>query len=432
MIDLFNKRLSLVHQFFLSGTIITMLLPIQVQRLFLIGFGLTVLCDIVYHKKWTMVSFKNKESFYFLGLILLYLALPLTEFLQTGSALRYSEMSRHFYHNALQNWLPFMVIGLVGLCGFKGMIGRWSLRLITYSYLLAAAVFGFVILYHMIEYQSFTIHWQWNLNDWRNRLFAPHMEYNLYLNTGLVFGTLLLHSKWKEMKKFELWALSALMVLSLLQLSVSSGRAGQLSVLGLVGILLITRLWRFKRWLIVGVMALGLVFSVLPILNTRFSNINATNSPRMTIWDVSMEAIEEHPILGFGYAGAKEILFEKGTQNKRYQEIYASLLGHPLQVQDMNKVHTHNVFLQFWLIFGLAGLLLFGVVLLLPLTWYKWSHFYALVMMTFIYLFQGNFEVFGSHLRPLDYSLAMIFIIGLVKQQQALNSLQEPSRSNKG
>ena len=145
---------------------------------------------------------------------------------------------------------------------------------------------------------------------------------------------------------------AGLMVLALL-LSFSRGAI----LIGLpigLGVLLLLKGGR-TRWIILALLALGLI-AMIPLMRTeRFSSLldlsSGTAFVRTNLWHASIEMVRDHPILGLGL---DNFLYYYGDY-AREGALVDRWLNHP-----------HNIVLDFWLRLGSAGL---AVLLTMVVAW---------------------------------------------------------------
>ena len=136
----------------------------------------------------------------------------------------------------------------------------------------------------------------------------------------------------------------------------SGSRAGLLALIAGAMVYVINEfVWHKNKKALFVALALGivLVYGLYGFLNTKDSSRAISNSSRLVIYHYSVELIKQRSILGVGlgeYHQAVDVITKDDGDFQFYKLPYA--------------VHPHNVFLAMWLNLGLAGFIVFLIILI--------------------------------------------------------------------
>lgn len=157
-----------------------------------------------------------------------------------------------------------------------------------------------------------------------------------------------------------------------LLLTLSKGTYLALFVLGVVLIL------RLRRWvlpLLIGLVAVVLLASRIPLVAQRISTSESSLVGRFEIYGATIRSMQDHPIFGVGIGG--------------FDYIYRKRASQP---------YPHDIWLTFWVELGLLGLIAFAVIFF-GLLWRGWralpktEGFYRVALWGVL----GSLVLFGVH-----------------------------------
>lgn len=409
----FNEWLNVI-----SLLLVVASLPFSpsVQRIPLILFGTSSLFNIFLKQQWKQVKWNRYTSF-FLLLIALYLVIPISHLLEPKGNSELYKGALHLYHNVLERWMPF---ALVGILGIFGMSKKNKMSYVAYTYLGVSVVMT-IYLFSICDWSYWgESAFRYYLNKTRNLTFAPHMEFNLYLNTSLIFAYYLLMQKTTKRILKLIPIIGMLIIYS--NLFFTEGRIGFFSSILLFGVFIAYPLWKkYRKIANVFILGFFILACGLVLLHPRMNRANLIeHNPRIKIWEVGIETILDKP-MGYGYCNAKERFFINGQKSDEFVANYNLFLDHELSEKDLHCIHPHNMFLQIMMVGGLVCGLLLLLLFILPVTWIKHSHWIYIVMFQMIFFIQGLFEYIGPHLHPLDYCIGLFILIRIVGDRKVFN-----------
>jgi exopolysaccharide production protein ExoQ len=165
---------------------------------------------------------------------------------------------------------------------------------------------------------------------------------------------------WLEQVRSRIWAIAALLGFAGFSM-LSTSRSGALGMLA--GMAVMTAAWfapKITRWTLMGLVVCGLVFVVpvsLNLLNLPKQveeNLFSSANHRVKIWYYTAHHVLEKPIFGHGIDSSGHTLTTTGPEGMPNIPPGTRVIS----------AHPHNVFLQFWMDFGLVGVILWGALLL--------------------------------------------------------------------
>ena len=309
----------------------------------------------------------------------------------------------------LDHYAPFLVIGI---CGLAGMTDKIRL---DYTAWVMLGVSTAIVLYLTsrvgLEAHSWDS-WVLMFNELRVREVNTHMVVNLYYNLSLIFGALvIIESRHTGLVKM---ATALLMLPAIMALLISEGRTGIITLLLVALVLLLYYTIRDRRWWL---LALTMVLIAGAALVGRhnaqaFEKPTVTN-PRVYIWKVMTQMIAERPMSGYGVCSAREELIQRGLDDEDFVNHYVAELQEDQKyrqngVVQYEKMHPHNVLLETWTQFGIIGVLLILLCLLLPFFMRLGQTQLYLDLCVSAFVIQACFESLGSNLQPLMLCLPVL------------------------
>lgn len=411
----FNEWLNVISLLLVVAT-----LPFSpsIQRLPLIVFGASSLFNIFFNQLWKQIKW-NKYTSFFLLLIAFYLVIPISHLLEPKGNSELYNGALHLYHNVLERWMPFALVGVLGLFGLSK---KNKLSYVAYTYM-GVSVMMTIYLFSICDWT----YWgepafRYFLNKTRNLAFAPHMEFNLYLNTSLIFAYYLLTKKTTKRILKLIPIICMLIIYS--NLFFTEGRIGFFSSILLLGVFIAYPLWlKYRKIANVFILVFFILACGLVLLHPRMNRVSLVeDNPRIKIWKVGVETVLDKP-MGYGYCNAKLAFNEKGVIEKGLSDHYLNLVTEQFGSEKIYlHIHPHNMFLHIMMIGGLIAGFLLLLIMLYPLFWNKHPNWIFLSLFQALFLIQGLFESIGPHLHPLDYCVGLLIFITFMDDNKFVNS----------
>ncbi|MBF0268020.1 MAG: O-antigen ligase family protein [Alphaproteobacteria bacterium] len=173
------------------------------------------------------------------------------------------------------------------------------------------------------------------------------------------------------------WGLKTSLPLACLALLLILLHHSETSLLCVIGMAAAAPLafWRPKPLLWAGLLGLGLLFALPPLLHgnmltareiaRQFPDTSKSLLARFIIWEYAAERIREKPLAGLGFDAAREIGGREPMRHYDFDPFPDGATYRPLM--EPIPLHTHNGVIQLWLELGAVGAVLGG--LLLALAW---------------------------------------------------------------
>lgn len=365
------------------------------QRFSLYVAGIGYIVDYVLNRRWEGWHW-SKEKWAFLILVVFYLCIPIRQL--------WDPTCNWLFYQKIETYMPFLVLGILGFLGFNHTL---KLEYVATAMALTCLYMACVLAYHMAGISVADFHsWRYELNELRIRQLNSHMVVNVYCNMTLVFAAwTLLESSCSRWLKAMIGVLSMGIIVGILM---SEGRTGQLTLIALLVAFVIV--WFYKKawlkWLVLAMTVLALCQGVYWYYNPRYHDASVHNNPRLYIWKVGQKMIEEKPVLGWGVSSAREEFIRRGSEDADFRAHYLNeyegvSMMHTGKVE-YRIIHPHNVFIETAMEFGLIGVVLLLLCLVLPICllpiggmrWYLAACF-------FVFAMQAMFESMGSCLLPM-------------------------------
>lgn len=400
----FNKteiKTTILHYANIIGLLWTLcisLFHVSMPRWLLYGgmylFGVTWLIEIVIEKRWNSV--KPSIDWIFYGLMIILFCMGFIYYPWDGTV---------YFHHHMEQRIPLMVIGLVGIFGLNN---RYSRSLIINTMVITSVC---AILFLLFK------------TGWHNVLFSPdrismvseiriqcissHMVFNFFLNSTLIgMWYLLFHAESKPaLWQKIVYPLTAMLIFCALLLS--EGRTGFFIGLAIMGAMIVIEVYRWNKWAGRGisVCALGLLFA-LSALHPRMTPGMLSHDLRYAYWRSAFELIDKKPVLGYGISHAQEefdkVNMKYATEDERYH----------WSVVNRYYVDCHNQFIQSTLEFGIFGFLLVLGIYLSPLyiCWGK-REWWLAFFFTLISVWQSLFDMFLTGQFVLIYGILFLMTL---------------------
>lgn len=229
---------------------------------------------------------------------------------------------------------PLIVLGLV-----LALFSSKDIRKITLALLVSTLPITLAALYQVVTGHYVTI------DERASAWFGSANFLSLYLVPLLLLGAGLLFDANAKLFRWIYWVITGL---GLIALYFSYSYGGWLA---LVAGALVIGIWMFRRrwqlWLAGGAIILAIGLTQL-FFNPRVARMldlaqQSSSSVRLQIWTVDWALIKTHWLAGIGL----------GQYPFKYGELAPQLFRPPLEP---SVPHAHNLFFQFWLNLGLAGI----------------------------------------------------------------------------
>lgn len=322
----------------------------KIHNITLYIFATTFVLGYLFEKRWKAFAW-TKYSYFFLMFIIYYLLtivwMPFEE-------------RQDYSMKMLEYRLVFLGIGIVGILGlnkyhkFKYYV--WvlgSTSLLASLYILGKTIFITGFSAEFLRYMS-SVRSEINY----------HMAFNYYLNISnvLVIYVLLKNEKRKPITYFYIISL----LINYVVLLTSDGRIGFLtSIIILIMPLIALSLKQKKLAIVLSVLFLS-TCSFIFFQKDRVNNISIPDDPRTFIWKNSIELIKESA-MGYGTGDAIVHFSNKVTSDSLFVEKCGN---DPIFIViERNRIvciHSHNLFLQSMLEFGVIGLIVSLMLYLIP------------------------------------------------------------------
>lgn len=367
----------------------------SLQRFGLYTYVAGFFLDYALNRRWTGWRW-TREKWPYLVFLLFYLCIPLRQLFDPSHI--------GLYDSKIDGYFPFFCIGVMGLMGIKSPL---KVKYLSWVMMASCLVVSAELLWAMRTSDVS------GLADWLNRAYwirkqyiHSHMGLNLYSNIALIFGAwYILRTQSKNWSKI---LMGVLMLIPAALIVLSEGRIGQLTLVLMLLIMPLVYALLNRKWWVLG-MVLVALFAGTAIyeMNPRFHELSMNENPRKYIWPVAVEIIKEKPLLGWGVCSAREELITRGNKNEDYYNHYTReyQLTAPLHENgeiNYQSMHPHNAFLETAMEFGLVGLVLLLLCILLPIGCSPIGRdTYFLAATTLVFVLQAMLESFGPFLLTL-------------------------------
>lgn len=393
-IKLLQRITSIAFHISTMWLVCTLMLPIDIKRpalyAFFISFGIDWLMNMRW-KNWRWTS----EKWIFLAWVIFFALFPLYR-IATGSD------ATPIYNRMRNACMPFVGLGLMGLLG----MGKIRLKYIGYAFIITAVTtIGYIACsLPEVAFRSFE-DLTWHLNQIRIEKVHAHMLFNLYMNCSLMMGIYILSDR--TVRKWVKYLVGTATLAIFAIVFLSDGRVGFATVNIILVAFALVEIWRrYKRAFVPSVITLAIALCAVIWLHPRVEN--APEDPRLSIWKVTMQTIEERPILGYGVAAGRERFIENGANDAEFVAHYMSPFITDNPKANPSMMHPHNALLDSWLSFGLFGLLLMVFILVAPLIIFGMQHNIYGMGFAMAFGLQAMFESWGAHLMPLLYTIGIV------------------------
>lgn len=354
------------------------------QRIAFLIALVSYVTELILEKKWLTFKWENSaQQWFFVGII--------TYFFMQFFFLPF-EKNTSYFQSVFEQRLPFLAFGIVGLLGLNKY---FELKYFAWTFITTSVVLGLFLL-SKLNAEMFQ-------NEYRSDLLAlirikyisSHMKFNYFLNISLVYIYYLV-AVYKIRKNF--WTISALLtsfIVIIINLFLSDGRIGLISGLIIISVFILRYFWlRSIRLTITSLIVFFVFVALLVQQNPRLTLTRIKEDPRKEIWKVAAHEIKKSNFAGVGASTASYNLALEFSNRKME-----------------NFKHSHNIFLQTLLEYGVIGFLL--ILSIFMITFFTVSQKYSIIIFvfTFITILQLLVGTFQMDLNPMVFLIAIVLII---------------------
>ncbi|MGN0186280.1 MAG: O-antigen ligase family protein [Paludibacteraceae bacterium] len=367
----------------------------EIERWALITFFVSLALDYLLNQRYRTFVW-TREKWTFVAFIVFFLMIYLWNI--GGAQPRY-------FLKMVETRLPYLGFGIIGILGLND---KFRLRYFAYAVIASAVLMVLFLLFktnfHPFEMCGDTV----LFNIMRRQYINSHMLVNLYFNSALICVAYILLNRHIVRGAKIVSGISGVIVA--FALLISEGRTGLLTSFLIVAVVLTIIVWRWKKWMVLPLyLVLLTTFGVVFHLNQRMQRITQVDDPRLVIWRLSADMIKERPLLGYGPVEARSQFVERGLQDEEFCRRYADSYFHmPIIVDgspDKFAMHPHNAYMETMLQFGVVGLIVLLLTVLLPLIFAPPSRRLFIALTVLAFCMQGMFESIGPQLSSLSYSI---------------------------
>jgi len=386
----FLKAVKLINLISMLLLVVELAFLINIfQRITFVIAILTYLMEIIIEKKWKQIHWENSLRQWFSVTIIFYFLL---QFL-------FLPFERHteLFGSFIEERIPFLIFGIVGLFGFNKY---FKLKYFAWTFIATSFFIGVFLLSQLTK--------EILLSENRNALFGlirveyvnTHMKLNYYFNLSLIFIYYLVGFYSTKKAFWTQLALGISAIVIIINLFLSEGRIGLLTSFLLLTIFIFSYFWQKSRVLTLFTTTAFVLLALIVIKNnSRLSEENLKQEPRIMIWNIAANEILNSDFLGVGVSTAAYNMSEEFAIRGMF-----------------NNKHTHNIVLQSTLEYGIIGLLV--TIAIFILAFYSVSSNFKLIikfllMTTLLQLMMGSFE------RDLNPTVFLICIFVIIHQDLA-------------
>jgi O-antigen ligase len=381
----FLKAVRLTNLYSILLLVVSLSISFSIfQRIAFLIALFSYVIELILEKKWRELKWENTARQWFFVTIIIYFLLQFFYFP--------FETNTNYFQPIFEERVAFLVFGIVGLIGFNKY---FKLKYFAWAFIATSFVLGVFLLSKL----NAEILNSPNRNDMiafiRIKYISSHMKFNYFLNISLIFMYYLV-AVYKIKKSFlNTFALIISFLVIILNLFLSDGRIGLMTSFIILALYILRYLWsKSIRLTIISTSVFLLLVFVLIQQNPRLNSEHIKREPRKEIWKVAVDEIKESHFLGEGASTASYNLALEFS--KRNME---------------NFKHSHNIFLQTLVEYGIVGFLVILTMFLLSyFTVSKKFRFmiFLFTMATILQLLVGSFQM---DLNPMVFLLTIALII---------------------
>ncbi len=368
---------------------ITLILPFNYQHPALYAYFTSVGLDIIINNRYVNVIW-NKTKWTFVAMILFYLCIWIWH--------PFEESNLPYFQITTEKRVGLLAMGILGL--FTNINPKLKPQHLAIPIMSTGIIILLYILYQ-IDFLSSTFDsfqaYQLAVANYRSQMMhISHMNFNLYMNCGFIFG---FYGITQSDKLWDKITYSLFMLLSTMIIITSEGRIGIFTSLIILCILAYYYTYKKNKYLFIPFIIISIFITHLIFINNyRAKDFQNNQNPRLYIWNEAIEMIKEKPILGYGISDGRSIFVDKLFENNNLNNEF--LIPWFIDFPDYNKysLHAHNIFLESTIEFGIIGFILISCILFLPIILTKGKKQLLIFLFILIFTLQGLTESYGAHL----------------------------------
>ena len=399
---------------------ITLILPFDYQRPALYAYFTSVGLDIIVNKRYMNVKW-DKTKWIFIAMTLFYLCIWIWH--------PFEETNLPYFKITTEKRVGLLAMGILGL--FTNINPKLKPQHLAIPIMSMGIIILLYILYQfdfqLSTFESFQAY-QLAIANYRSQIMhISHMNFNLYINCGFIFGF------YGITQSDKLWGkitYSLFMLLSAMIIITSEGRIGIFTNLIIICTLAYYYTYKKNKYLLIPFIIISIFITHLIFTNNyRAKDFQNSQNPRLYIWNEAIEMIKEKPILGYGISDGRSTLVDKLFENNDLNNEF--LIPWFIDFPDYNKysLHAHNIFLESTIEFGIIGLILISCILFLPIILTKGKKRLLLFLFILIFTLQGMTESYGSHLSIFILSW-FLYILILSPTSESNNEFENKQVTN--
>ena len=323
---------------------VTLILPFDYQHPALYAYFTSVGLDIIINKRHANVKW-DKTKWTFAAMILFYLCIWIWH--------PFEETNLPYFQTTTEKRIGLLIMGILGL--FTNINPKLKPQLLAIPIMSTGIILILYILYQIdfkfSTFDSFQTY-QLTIANYRSQIMhISHMNFNLYMNCGLIFG---FYGITQNNKLKEKVIYSFFMLLSALIIITSEGRIGIFTTLIIICILAYYYTYKKNKYLLIPFIVLSILTTHLIFTNNyRAEDFQKNQNPRLYIWNEAIKMIKEKPMFGYGISDGRTTLVNKLFENNDLNNEF--LIPWFIDFPDYNKysLHAHNIFLESLIEFGI-------------------------------------------------------------------------------
>jgi O-antigen ligase len=369
----------------------------KIHNITLYIFFISYFLEIILEKKWSTFKW-DKSKWLYIAFVAFFLLILVYHFF---------EENNNYFDYLLEKRLPLIGFAVVGLLGLNK---KYKIEYFSITFLISSLVSILIIFYHMgIENFIVAEDKQTLFSHIRIENINNHMVFDFYLNLTIVLVWYLLSNKWSALNK---WSKTFLITGALIILSVvlfSEGRSGFIAAnVLLLSLIVIYFIKKNKKYLL-----LGILICIAPIMGVFISNHSRMdisllqNEPRIALWAVAIEMIQEKPIIGYGASNA-QVVYDGKIKNDEKVLSYSYFVE---LLKNNMRIDSHNQFLQTMMEFGLIGLFILLFIYFYPIYITDKKRRLLIIFYVFLTVNQSIFDMFLTVQFSLIFCLMLIVLL---------------------
>lgn len=369
------------------------------QRIALYWLALAYPIDYIVNRRWQGWHWSHRNWVY-VAFIAFFCLIPIWQI--------FDPQLTPLFQFTIERYVPFLAIGI---CGLLGVTDKFRVDYVAWT-MLATSVSMILYLVAIVGLQPDFTHWCFLFNLARIEHINTHMVFNLYLNLSLILGAFVVIYGKRPLLARILTAIA--MLAPIFALLITEGRTGLLTLLLCTFVLLLYYMLCQHRWWMLSLVALFVIVAgVIVMNNERLEVARTTTNPRIYIWKVAGQMIMDRPILGYGVCSAREEFIRRGLADDDFNAHYADEVRTMPCYSAQGRIHfeimhPHNAILETWTQFGVLGVFLLVVCLMLPLLMRLQKYQLYLDLCVLAFAVQACFESLGNNLQPMYLCLMVV------------------------